>query len=109
MATLTVNSPRTLNVHDTSPVKERKIEILPDGEVLVQIIYENDNKLLLRTANGSLHITSDELLLMESTPNKTDLTVGKQTTGKKVKPDEDAKPEKTDKATKEKRKKRGAV
>lgn len=78
MGTLTIKSPQALNFHSTSPVKERKIEILPDGEIFMQITYDNNTQLLLRTANGSVHVSSNELLLMKSTLEKTDVTIDKQ-------------------------------
>lgn len=78
MGTLTIKSPRALKFHTASPVKERKIEITPDGEVLLQIIYDDNTKLSLRTAHGSVQVSSNELLLMESTPEQTELTVAKQ-------------------------------
>lgn len=77
MGTLTIKSPRALKFHNASPVKERKIEITQNGEVFLQIIYDDDTKLTLRTAHGSVQVSSNELLLMESTPEKTNLTVAK--------------------------------
>jgi hypothetical protein len=98
MGTLTIKSPRALNFHAASPVKERKIEMLPDGEIFLQIVYDDNTKLLLRTANGTVHVSSNELLHMNSTLEKTDLTVAKQ-----------AKQTDQPKQAKEKRKKRNAV
>lgn len=95
MGTLTVKSPQSLHFHNTSPVKERKIEILPDGEVFMQITYDDDTKLQLRTADGAVHVSSSDLLYINSTQEKTDLTVAK-------KANQTAEPKKA----KEKRKKR---
>lgn len=77
MGTLTIRSPQALNFHASSPVKERKLELLPDGEISLQITYADNTELSLHTTKGSIHISTNKALLIENTPEKTDLKVAK--------------------------------
>jgi hypothetical protein len=79
VGTLTVKSPRALNFKAPSPVKERKIEVLPNGEISLHIIYEDDTKLVLTTSHGSVHVSVNELVQTETTQDQVDLSVMKQT------------------------------
>lgn len=78
MGTLTVKSPQALNFLASSPVKERKLELLPDGEISLQITYEDNTELSLHTAKGSIHVSSNKTLLIDNTPEKADLSVAKK-------------------------------
>ena len=75
MGTLTVKSPRALNFHAGSPVKERKIEVLSDGEISLHIIYDDGTEFRLQTAHGSVHVAVNELLQIENVDNRVALNV----------------------------------
>lgn len=85
MSTLTVKSPKALNFCAPSPVKERKIEILPSGEISVLITYDDDTKLFFTTSHGSVHISANQTLVLEGDIEQTNLKVAKQPTEKRKK------------------------
>lgn len=75
MHTLTIKSPKTLNFCTNSPVKERKLEMLPNGEVSLLITYQDGTDLTFKTDNGSIRFASNQKLLLESTEEQTNLKV----------------------------------
>jgi hypothetical protein len=79
VGTLTVKSPQSLNFKAPSSVKERKIEILPNGEISLHIIYEDDTKLVLTTSHGSVHVSVNELVQTETTQDQVELSIVKPT------------------------------
>jgi hypothetical protein len=79
VGTLTVKSPKSLKFKAPSLVKERKIEILPSGEISLHIIYEDDTKLVLTTSHGSVHVSVNEQVQTDTTQDQVELSIVKPT------------------------------
>lgn len=85
MSTLTVKSPRALNFCAPSPVKERKVEMLPNGEISLLITYDDGTNLYFTTSQGSVHITANQTMALQSDTTQANLTVLKQAADKRKK------------------------
>jgi|GEM_PF-7007933 len=85
MSTLTIKSPKALNFCAPSPVRDRKIEMLPSGEISVLITYDDDTTLNFTTSHGSVHIAANQAMCLESNIDQAILKITKPTTEKRKK------------------------
>jgi hypothetical protein len=85
MSTLTIKSPKALNFCAPSPVKNRKLEMLPSGEISALITYDDGTTLSFTTSHGSVHIAANKTISLESDIEQANIKVAKRPIEKRKK------------------------